>query len=194
MNPPVPPEQLVALRALREGATPTLLRLAMAARLHPSTLRERSSREGWGKPADAPSRRAPADDDAPEGMPPEEMPAEMDLAAALPERSLEERLARMMDVLFREMEAIGAAAQARRRPLDKGRIDALGAMIRTLEKFEGFARERSREGQTGRDGEMADVLRRIDERIRELAATRAEELVAARIAAGKLVERERLGG
>ena len=57
MHPPISAEQWTALRALREGAPPVFPLLASAACLHPSTLRERASREGWKK-LDLPRARA----------------------------------------------------------------------------------------------------------------------------------------
>lgn len=181
--------RMAALRDWYEGGTPSFSKLAAASGFHVSTIKGHAALHNWTKRPGGGRRILREAEPAPDGIAADDAAG----AAVVPSGSTEERLARVMDVLLREVEAVGVAAQARGRPLDKGRIDALGAMIRTLEKFEGFARERAKEGQTGRDGEMGDVLRRIDERIVELAKAHAEELVARRIAAGELVEAERFG-
>lgn len=163
---------MAALQDWYEGGTPTYPKLSAASGINITWIKEYAAIHNWktrsrGRPKTA------------VGLEAEDAAEESDGAAAgelVPVGSTAERLARVMDLLFREVEAIGVAAQAKRRPLDKGRIDALGAMIRTLEKFEEFARERSRDGQIKRDEEMGDVLRRIDGRIKELARAYAREL------------------
>lgn len=162
---------MAALQDLYEGGTPTYPKLSAASGINITWIKEYAAIHNWKtRPVGRPKVVALEAEDVGEEV------EALDQAAAEPAGSPEERLARVMDLLLREVEAIGAAAQAKRRPLDKGRIDALGAMIRTLEKFEAFARERSRDGQIKRDEEMGDVLSRIDGRIEELARAYAEKL------------------
>jgi hypothetical protein len=61
---------------------------------------------------------------------------------------------------------------------DKARMDAISAAMRTVEKIGEIARSdtSAKENQTRRDADMANVLRRIDERIVELATGYARKL------------------
>ncbi|MBE7183640.1 MAG: hypothetical protein INR68_04440 [Methylobacterium mesophilicum] len=93
------------------------------------------------------------------------------------EESASERLKRAVERVMKEVEAIGDAAEGEGQALDKSRIDAVWSMIRTLEKVDAFAREQAKEEQTSRDGELADILDRIDRRIIELARGYAAWLV-----------------
>ena len=95
--------------------------------------------------------------------------------AAESEESATARLKRAVERVMREVEAIGTESGGQ--ALDKGRIDAVWSMIRTLEKVDAFAREQAKEEQTSRDGELADILDRIDRRIIELARGYATWLV-----------------
>jgi hypothetical protein len=95
--------------------------------------------------------------------------------AAESEESATARLKRAVERVMREVEAIGTESGGQ--ALDRSRIDAVWSMIRTLEKVDAFAREQAREEQTGRDGELADILDRIDRRIIELARGYAAWLV-----------------
>lgn len=93
----------------------------------------------------------------------------------------EERIARLMDHILDLMEE--ASSQEN---LDKGRIEAAAALVRILEKISEVTRSESgaKESNAKRDGEIADVLRRIDERIIELAEGYARRLVAEGVHAG----------
>lgn len=64
--------------------------------------------------------------------------------------------------------------------VDKARFDALTAAIRALERIAEILRAGgiARESQIKRNEELADVLRRINERIVELATRMAAEMVA----------------
>ncbi|MHA6685158.1 hypothetical protein [Mesorhizobium sp. A556] len=61
---------------------------------------------------------------------------------------------------------------------DKARMEAISVVMRTLEKIGEIARNdtSAKENQTRRDADMANVLRRIDERIVELAIGYARKL------------------
>lgn len=88
--------------------------------------------------------------------------------------SQEERIARLIGHILDVVE--DAASQE---VLDKGRIEAASALMRILEKISEVTRSESgaKENEIKRDGEIADVLRRIDERIIELAEGYARRLV-----------------
>ncbi len=141
----------IGLRALFEGAAPTVELLAQAGGTSVAAILRRAKAEGW--------RSSLASETAAAGS--------------------ADRLERVLNLVMREVEAIGAAAEAEGLALDKGRIDGVWSMIRTLEKVDAFARERAKESQTRQDAEMADVLQRIDSRIIELAREYAAELVRA---------------
>lgn len=162
---------MAALQDWYEGGTPSFPKLSAASGINLTSIKEYAAIHNWKTRSPGRPKLAALEAEDPAGA-----VEALDQAATEPSGSPEERLARVMDLLLREVEAIGVAAQAKRRPLDKGRIDALGAMIRTLEKFEEFVRERSRDGQIKRDEEMGDVLSRIDGRIEELARAYAEKL------------------
>jgi hypothetical protein len=86
----------------------------------------------------------------------------------------EERIARLMDHILDLMEEV-----ASQEVLDKGRIESVSALVRILEKLSEVTRSESgaKENHARRDGEIADVLGRIDERIIELAEAYARRLV-----------------
>lgn len=168
----------MALRELHEGLSPTMPRLSAASGIAVQNLKNRSFRYRWGHFSRfAEKGVADGEDDA--GTPGSGLgEGEAMLLAEAAEGTAEERLARVSDMLLREVEAIGLLAQARGKMPDKARIDAVGAMIRLLEKVEEFARAKGGAGEKNRDGEVADVLQRIDGRIEELARAYAKELVA----------------
>ena len=80
--------------------------------------------------------------------------------------------------LIAEMEAIERSADGA--GYDKGRIDAVAALTRALEKLGEFTQSghHRREAARSTDADIADALRRLDERIVELAREYAAELVA----------------
>ena len=161
----ISPVQMEALRALREGAPPTFSRLAAAANINSTTIRERSRRDNWktrrftrsGKEvgSGAPEGEADAEalSDVPEGMSLEDVRKR--LAAAL-----QQLLVRVVEL-------------AERGVVDKGRIDAMLSMGRILEQAEAAG---SADQQRRSDDELAAMLERIDERIIELAQAYAERL------------------
>lgn len=160
MHPPVTAARWAALRALREGATPTFPRLAAAADLNPATIRERALRDNWpkrrSKAAQAAALAGEALPDLPEGM------------------SLEDVRKRLAEVLPRLLARIVDLAE--RGVLDKARIDALLATGRILEQLDAAAQVSASEQQKRSDDELAAMLERIDERIIELAQAYAERL------------------
>lgn len=141
---------LAALRALYEGAAPQIGLLARAARRSEAGLRRLAERQGWH----------PAGQGG-EGS------------------DLQRRLLVLSDRLVGELERASEEG-ARHGAYDKGRIDALSAMLRMVEKISEKARgsERAREDQTASDEEMAAALERIDARIRALARELAGSLGA----------------
>jgi hypothetical protein len=159
---------LAALRRLYEGAPATLPVLAAASGIGAALLRKQAAEEGWKKRAPKAKRRRPAAKGT------SVLP--QDYAAAEADGAPEERLRRVMDLLLREVEAIGHAARRKGAMPDKARMDAAWSLIRTLEKADEMLRERVGAEQTKRDGEIGDVLRRIDGRIEELARAYAQEL------------------
>lgn len=89
------------------------------------------------------------------------------------------RMARVVDGLIAEVEAIAKDAEGGQGRLDKARIESVLAMARTLEKLGEMARvdDAAKENQSSADDEdLASILRRIDERIVELAHGYAREL------------------
>ncbi|MCT7373435.1 hypothetical protein [Chelativorans salis] len=110
--------------------------------------------EGW-RMANA---ERPPDEKAPES------PAETDPEA------LEKRLVALSDELVSELEAAVGEGRASG-TYDKGRIDALSAMLRMVEKIGEMTRvpERAAERQKKSDEELAAALALVDARIVELA-------------------------
>jgi hypothetical protein len=139
----------MAARALYESDRPSLEQIAVVAGWRLATVQSRAGRDGW-------QRSDPPKD--PGG-----------------------RVARVIDGLLGEIEALGFGNGEGAIGLDKARIEAISALIRTLEKIADITRSNTevnaKERQITRDADMAGFLRRIDERIVELAAGHAKELV-----------------
>lgn len=94
-----------------------------------------------------------------------------------PKADDDERLAKLTNKLITEVEALGLGKTRRKDGLDKARIEAISALTRTLEKIGDITRGRDRAKENlERDEDTAKALRRIDERIIELARTYAAEL------------------
>jgi hypothetical protein len=145
-----------ALRELFEGAPPTLLRLAAAAGRLPARLTSTAQRERWG-----------------------ERPAELGAG----ERAV--RLAALGDWLISRLEWLRRRAERDGAALDRAEVEAIGALMRTVERLavvaDGFAEAGA--AQIEHDRRKADVLARIDRRIAELArefAARAGPAAAGR--------------
>lgn len=143
-----PALQWAALRALHEGAAASLELLAQATGRSLSLMRKRAGKEGW-----------------------------RDAGAAMRLCGQERRLRALLDQQIGKAEAAGAD-ETGSASADKARMDAISAVMRTLEKIGEITRGDSgaKENQTGKDEDMADILRRIDERIVELAIGFAREL------------------
>ncbi|MGB3899881.1 MAG: hypothetical protein WA973_15175 [Mesorhizobium sp.] len=141
--------QWAALRALHEGAAPSLDLLAQASGRSPAAMRKRAASEGW-----------------------------RDAEAAMRLSNQEKRLRVLLDQQIGKAEAAGTD-EAGSASADKARMDAIAAVMRTLEKIGEITRSDSgaKENQTRRDEDMAAILRRIDERIVELAIGYARRLV-----------------
>lgn len=143
-----PALQWAALRALHEGAAASLDLLADASGRSPAALRKRAAAEGW-RDADAAMRLC----------------------------GQERRLRALLDQQIGKAEAAGMEEQGSA-TADKARMDAISAVMRTLEKIGEITRGDggAKENQTRRDEDMAGILRRIDERIAELAIGYARQL------------------
>jgi hypothetical protein len=140
-----------ALRALAEGARATLELLADVSGRQLETLRRDAEREKW----------------------------------RLGRASREEILARIREnaaMLLDQVEALNRAAMENGGRIDKERLDAIIVAIRGLEKIGDvmLPEEAAEDKQNDRDEDTAAMLRRIDDRIIELARELAEEMVAER--------------
>ena len=144
----------VAARALLAGEEPTVAIVAAVLDTSERALLRRIEGERWIVAA----RRG--DDDTPAG----------------------ERLDRVVSFLLAEVEEIGRAAEEKGTALDKARLDGVWAMIRAVEKVDGLAKERAESLAGKRDGDLAELLRRIDDRIFGLA----QELAAGQLGASRM--------
>jgi len=137
-----------AARALAEGMPVSLPALASVAGLAAATVARRARGERWASAADG---KGP------------------DYAGRI--EGLAGRLIAEMEAIERDAEGGG---------YDKGRIDAVVALTRALEKLGEFTQSghHRREAAQTTDADIADALRRMDERIVELARQYAAELVA----------------
>lgn len=148
--------QWIAIRALYEGAAVTPENLSEATGYKLATLRRIARQQGWRS----------------------------GFASRLTSGELLDQEARLRLLLDG---AIGRAEAAEREGRsDKTLIDAITAIMRTLEKIGEVTRGESsaKENQIKRDADMAGALRRIDERIVELAREYARELGATGAGAG----------
>ncbi|TKT81221.1 hypothetical protein [Aquamicrobium sp. LC103] len=138
-----------AIRALFEGGEPTVERLAVAAGRRPATVVTRATREGWKSNSNAQVRR-------------------------------DRRLRRIYDRLLDRIERIGLREEQADAAGDKASIAEISAIARTLERIGEITRDEdvAKEKQTKNDAETAILLRRLDERIVELAHEYARGLVA----------------
>jgi hypothetical protein len=137
----------LAVRALFEGAPATPERLALACGRSLRVVKGRIEAEQW-RAAHRSRKRERAD-----------------------------KVEAAIDVLIAAVEPTGGADGLAH--LDKQRIDAVLAMARTLEKLGGMtgADEPAEENQARSDADMAAILRRIDDRIVELAEEYARRVV-----------------
>lgn len=144
-------ERWMAARALYESERPTLEQIAPLCGWSVATIKARAKREDWRRPEPVAAGK------------------------------VEARVARVISGLLGEIEALGIGTGEGAVGLDKARIEAISALMRTLEKIGDITREneeaKAKEKQTKRDADMAGFLKRIDERIVELATGYARELV-----------------
>lgn len=138
---------LMALRALCEGASASFELLALASGRSERLLRKRAQMEGWKTPDGAPSR------------------------------ACGNRAEVLTGLIFTELERT-IERGVRDDAYDKARIDALGSMLKMVEKMsENAAGQQDTDAeQAPSDEDMAAALERIDERIRSLAEELAGRL------------------
>jgi hypothetical protein len=200
---------------LRSGAPPSLVRIAAIGALHPTTVREHSSREKWPSPkfhkaeacwaagdvagaiaetalalarangVDMARLRTLMLDGAGGAVGEEPFPTALELEAALaapPQAadggSLEDNRTRLANILSRQTGLMLRAVEASGGILSKRQIDAVASLVRLAESFETPASARMAELQNKSDDERADIHRRIDERVVELAYAYAKRMVA----------------
>jgi hypothetical protein len=176
MHPPVTAAQKEAMCQLRALLPPTFGRLAAIAGLHVTTVRDIASKENW-------PRQSFTKDTV---MRPMSGKALREEAAA---RARDLALAEMTDqdgeappgdiaaLVVAELRAMLAALRVGQ--IDKGRIDALMAMIKAAERVGDLPTESAQPGQQDQkrsDEELAGILERVDQRIIELARGYAERL------------------
>lgn len=188
-------EQWTALRALAEGDPSTFPRLAAAAGVSVTTLTERSARDGWKKldfrkaAVLAAYRAARAANEFPAGYVANSVALESDVSDGVavgaetellddPDEDPNARQRRLGALLSRQVGRVLSSAEAERGMLSKTQIDALTGIMRLAEKFEALAQERAEKEQAKSDADVATILKRIDDRIVELARGYAERLVA----------------
>ncbi|MBP0438891.1 hypothetical protein [Tianweitania sediminis] len=133
-------EAWAGLRALHEGAAPSIALLAKAGRVTAAAVARRAENEGWEAPhADAVRER---------------------------QRRLQQQITRLdaqVDRLMADAEEAGTG-------LDKSRIDLLSTLLRSVEKLrELVPTERKEDTVKERDARVANILQKIHERIQTLA-------------------------
>lgn len=167
MTAPVSAERWLAIRALREGESPTFERLAAVSGLHPVTIRQRALTDSWEKQhfPRAGSRAARK----PVGQTDEKAVAE---AALLSPDELRQRLAA---TLPRQLARI--VAQAESGKADREQVDMVLATTRVLERLGPLFEDYDTEQKNRSDDELAGLLEKIDDRIVELAEEHARRLV-----------------
>ncbi len=179
MHPPVTPEQKEGMRELRDLLPPTFPRIAKIAKVHVTTVREIASREKWPKlhvPKGTVMRVVRLKD-----LEAEE--AARERAEALEAMSAPEADVPPGDIgalVIDQMRALVAVAR-RTGKIAKTDVDTLWSMIRVAEHAQKVLPEMGQQEQTKSDDELAGILRRVDERIVELARGYAERLVAERL-------------
>lgn len=194
---PITAAQWAHARAVSEGAPPTRDRIAGILDCNVTAIYELARAEGW-KRLDfrrAEARAAHADfielasRPAEEGEAPEgEAESLPDPAGAVPAGTAEaesgagaepvELLRRGTALLARRLSSLLERAEKGGR-LNRAEFDGLAAMARVIERWEALAQESVRQEEKKSDEELAEIYRRIDRRIVELARWEAERLVAA---------------
>lgn len=184
-------ERWAAGFALMQFEAPTNDRVATALGVHPSTLARRAARQGRALPdfRDKGLREAHAAmraelvrryvDKVPEEPAAGGLPLLPPADAEEPPRLRAERLA---SLLTRYGDWVVANADAQGGVLTKQQLDTVSTMYRLATTFEEQAAESAREKQTRSDAEAAEILKRVDDRIVELAYDYARRIVARRAA------------
>jgi uncharacterized membrane protein YccC len=90
----------------------------------------------------------------------------------LPNEGAQERLARIGDMLTRQADMVLRRAEAGR-PLDRRQVAALSAMVQLAERISVLAREQVVKEQAESDEDLAETLKKIDDRIVYLAREHA---------------------
>jgi hypothetical protein len=141
----------IALRELHDGATPTFERLAAATGRTVQAVRNRARREAWGE-----------------------------LAGRISDEDRKLRLGRLTDWIIETLETVKKGVSEEGAPIEKTKIEAISTLMRTVEKLGEITRpaEGAKENQITRDARTAGVLKRIDQRIVELATEYAKQLGA----------------
>lgn len=127
-------------RAMSEDARASFDELGMMLGLKAETLRRRARREGWAEP---------------------------DAAAAGELNRM--RLQRQLGYWINRMETLSASADSEDAKLDKAEIDAIASAIRAIEKMEELRQANMPDKKKNNDAEKAAVLRKVNQRIVELA-------------------------
>jgi hypothetical protein len=148
-----------ALRALAEGARPTLALLSDVSGRSHDRLKATAEREGW-----ALDRFAPGD--------------------------IVNRIRAVTEPLLTHVEALGRKALEEGGRVEKGEIEAIIGIIRSLEKIGEIMRPgadapAAKENQIRQDEDMAATLDRINGRMVELARELAAQMVAEECRAGR---------
>lgn len=172
-------EQWAGIRALAEGELPSYGRLAACSGLHHTSIAQRAAKEDWNKLDCRNPNVVAAFRAAVEGR---DVTAPDAPAEALPEgwqeMSQEQRLAWLSELIGRQVAQVASAAETGRGAFDKARLDGLWSLIRMVEKSDALAQERAANQETADDAELAARLRKLDDRIVELARAHAEWLVS----------------
>ncbi len=140
-----------ARRALFEGAEASVELIAAASRVRPDRLEARAQREGW-------------------------------IAKGSAGGDFARRLRRMRDLAVKLIEKMEIWDEAGGAP-DRASLAELSAVLRTLEKLGDGTRddERAKENQARRNADIAGILKRLDDRVVELATELATELAAQKV-------------
>lgn len=143
-------ERWAATRAAHEGERLDFERLALLTGWSPRSIARRAEREKW----------------APWGV-----------TGRHPD--IKTPLRKVADSLVAQVQALAIDEDGEPLALDKARIDTISVLTRTLEKIIEITPggDEARENQTRRDADMAGTLKRIDQRIVELATGYARQLV-----------------
>ncbi len=164
-----------ALRALHERQTPTIALLAAAADVTEQecalALQVFNKLDAEANIGEAGSRRA-------DRIAQPAANSEAGAPSAGADTAEAGRAARVSGLLLQHADQLIAQTERQGGVLTKPQLDTMLAMVRLAEKFEPMAEQEAAQLQRKSDAELADILKRIDDRIVELAHDYARELVA----------------